>query len=68
MYRSLTQPVWVIHGVRGDFVVYRGLAALAGNSNWTVEVLPTGALPHFEMPAEFVARYDRWSAAHPAAR
>lgn len=68
LYRSLTQPVWVIHGVRGDFVVYRGLAALAGNSNWTVEVLPTGALPHFEMPAEFVARYDRWSAAHPAAR
>ena len=60
LYRSLTQPVWVLHGVRGDFVNYSGLAAVATKSNWAVEVLPTGALPHFEMLAEVVQRYDAW--------
>jgi pimeloyl-ACP methyl ester carboxylesterase len=63
LYRSLTAPVWVVHGVRGDFVDYRGLGNVAGRPNWSIEVLPTGALPHFELPEEFIARYDRWAAA-----
>ncbi len=67
LYRALTQPVWVVHGVRGDFTQYRGLAALADKPNWTMEVLPTGALPHFERLPEFVSLYDRWSAAQSAA-
>jgi pimeloyl-ACP methyl ester carboxylesterase len=62
VYRALDGPVWVVHGVRGDFVNYRGLENLRGKANWRVEVLPTGALPHFEMLPEFVARYDAWSA------
>ncbi len=60
LYRSLSQPVWVVHGTRGDFVNYRGLREFAGNRQWTVEVLPTGALPHFEMLAEFLERYEAW--------
>jgi pimeloyl-ACP methyl ester carboxylesterase len=61
LYRQLTQPVWVVHGTRGDFVKYEGLQRFAGNPRWTVEVLPTGALPHFEMLSEFIQRYDDWS-------
>jgi len=60
LYRSLTQPVWVVHGTRGDFVNYKGLREFSGNPQWTVEVLPTGALPHFEMLPEFLDRYEAW--------
>jgi len=60
LYRSLTQPVWVVHGTRGDFVRYKGLQAFAGSPQWTVDVLPTGALPHFEMLPEFLERYEAW--------
>jgi len=60
VYRALTQPVWVVHGIRGDFVNYRGLDTFTGQTNWTVAVLPTGALPHFELPNEFASRYDAW--------
>jgi pimeloyl-ACP methyl ester carboxylesterase len=62
LYRALRQPVWVAHGVRGDFTNYRGLQLLAGQPNWRVEVFPTGALPYFELPAEFCRRYDAWCA------
>jgi pimeloyl-ACP methyl ester carboxylesterase len=61
LYQELTQPIWVVHGVRGDFVDYRGLRQVAQRSNWTCEVMPTGALPHFEMAEEFVRRYDAWA-------
>lgn len=60
LYRALAQPVWVAHGVRGDFADYRGLRRLADRPNWTTEVLPTGALPHFQLPEEFTRRYDAW--------
>jgi pimeloyl-ACP methyl ester carboxylesterase len=62
-YRALTRPVWVVHGVRGDFTNYRGLQLLADRPNWRVEIMPTGALPYFELPNEFVRRYDAWRAA-----
>ena len=66
VYRALTQPVWVAHGIRGDFVNYKGLAVLTPNANWTVEVMPTGALPHFELLNEFASRYERWLGANAA--
>jgi pimeloyl-ACP methyl ester carboxylesterase len=62
LYRALSMPVWVAHGVRGDFTNYSGLRNFADRPNWTVVVLPTGALPHFEVPGEFMRRYDAWSA------
>ena len=58
LYRGLTHPVWMTHGVRGDFVDYRHAAEFAGNPRWRLDVLPTGALPHFEQPDEFARRYE----------
>lgn len=55
VYESLTQPVWVSHGVRGDFTDYRGRRWLEGRANWRFTVYPTGALPYFEVPERFVA-------------
>ena len=58
IYQSLTMPVWMVHGVRGDFVDYRHKSAYAGLPNWTFDVMPTGALPYFERCEEFAALYD----------
>jgi len=60
LYRSLALPVWLSHGVRGDFVRYRGLRHLADRTNWSYAVFQTGALPYFELPEEFIQRYDAW--------
>lgn len=62
IYQSLELPVWMVHGVRGDFVDYRYQAALACKPNWTFAVLPTGAMPHFEQPEEFCRQYDAFLA------
>jgi pimeloyl-ACP methyl ester carboxylesterase len=58
VYESLTQPVWLSHGVRGDFTDYRGRRWLEGLGNWRFTVYPTGALPYFELPERFIADYD----------
>lgn len=58
VYDALTHPVWMSHGVRGDFIDYGDAARLADRANWRVTTFPTGALPHFEMPEEFCARYS----------
>ncbi|MBL8306612.1 MAG: alpha/beta fold hydrolase [Rubrivivax sp.] len=62
IYEALGQPVWASHGVRGDFTDYRGLAMISGRPNWRVSVLQTGALPYFELPAEFNAAMDAFFA------
>jgi pimeloyl-ACP methyl ester carboxylesterase len=58
IYQSLTMPVWMVHGVRGDFVDYRHKAAYAHQSHWTFDVMSTGAMPYFERPEEFMQLYD----------
>jgi pimeloyl-ACP methyl ester carboxylesterase len=58
VYRSLAMPVFVAHGVRGDFVDYSGLKEFAARPNWTIERMQTGALPHFEMRQDFMRRYE----------
>lgn len=63
VYERLTQPVWMVHGVRGDFVDYRQKSAFEHKPNWRFDVLPTGALPHFEQLAAFVRRYESFVAA-----
>jgi pimeloyl-ACP methyl ester carboxylesterase len=63
LYRSITQPVWVVRGVRGDFVDYAGLKSMTQNPQWTVVTLRTGSLPHFELPQQFIHRFERWAAA-----
>lgn len=60
VYDALTQPVWVSHGVRGDFKDFRGLALLARAPGWTVSVYPSGAMPYFELPQPFFADADRF--------
>jgi pimeloyl-ACP methyl ester carboxylesterase len=62
VYQQLRLPVLVIHGVRGDFVDYAQLGTMAKRPNWTVRVFPTGAFPHFEVPAEVDRAYESFVA------
>jgi pimeloyl-ACP methyl ester carboxylesterase len=62
VYHSLTLPVWMSHGVRGDFVNYSAKDSVQGRANWSIDVFPTGAMPHFEAEAAFIARYDAFLA------
>ncbi len=63
VYEQLTMPVWMPHGVRGDFTDFRNKKIVDGRSNWRFSVYPTGALPYFEIPERFCADYDRLLAA-----
>ena len=58
VYERLALPVWMSHGVRGDFTDYRGTSIVTQRPNWRFSTFPTGALPHFEVPGEFIAAYD----------
>lgn len=62
LYESLSQPVWMSHGIRGDFTDYRGKHIVEQRPNWSFDVFPTGALPYFEVPADFFVRYDAFLA------
>lgn len=53
VYDRLAQPVWMSHGVRGDFTDYRGSGFVQGRANWQFSIYPTGALPQFELPQRF---------------
>lgn len=58
LYETLRGPVWLSHGVRGDFTDYRCQALLQGRPNWRFTVFQTGALPYFEVPDAFNAALD----------
>jgi len=58
IYDQLALPVWLSHGVRGDFIDYSKTGLVAGRSNWTKTIFPTGALPHFEAIDEFTRAFD----------
>jgi pimeloyl-ACP methyl ester carboxylesterase len=58
LYQSLSMPVWMSHGVRGDFVDYERKDNVLRLPNWTVSVFQTGAMPHFEIPTKFIALYE----------
>lgn len=62
LYDRLSVPVWMSHGIRGDFVDYRGKAWYADRPNWAFSEFPTGALPQFEVTADFCAALDRFLA------
>lgn len=62
VYCGLALPVWMSHGVRGDFTDYRGKVIVEGRPNWRFSVFPTGALPYFEVPRDFCAAYDEFLA------
>lgn len=58
VYESLPQPVWMVHGVRGDFTDFRRKRVFESAPNWRVEVFQTGALPHFEVADRFNAALE----------
>ena len=63
VYDALRSPVWVSHGVRGDFTNFRGMALVAACAGWQRTVYPAGALPYFECPESFFADFERFLAA-----
>jgi pimeloyl-ACP methyl ester carboxylesterase len=63
VYEQLAMPVWMSHGVRGDFTDYRGKVIVEGRPNWRFSVFPTGAMPYFEVPESFCEAYDAFLAA-----
>ncbi|MEO8038666.1 MAG: alpha/beta hydrolase [Betaproteobacteria bacterium] len=58
VYESLSMPVWMSHGMRGDFTDYRYQDAFASRPNWSFDEFQTGALPYFEVASDFIGRYD----------
>jgi len=58
VYQRLELPIWMPHATRGDFRDFSGADWARQRPNWTVQPMPTGALPYFERPAEFLAAYD----------
>jgi hypothetical protein len=68
IYHSLTLPVWMAHGIRGDFVDYSNKTGVEGRANWTIEVFDTGAMPHFEAGDAFVRAYDLFLSGAPGAQ
>ncbi len=58
LYKALAVPVWMAHGVRGDFVDYAKKTEVADEPHWRIQVFDTGAFPHFEALDAVVASYD----------
>jgi pimeloyl-ACP methyl ester carboxylesterase len=58
VYESLSMPVYMAHGVRGDFTDYGGTDKIAARDNWHVQVFQTGGIPYFEQLDTFVEGYD----------
>jgi hypothetical protein len=58
VYEQLARPVWMSHGMRGDFVDYRGKQPVEGRPNWRFKVFATGTMPDFEVPPLFNASDD----------
>lgn len=60
VYAGLDQPVWMSHGVRGDFTDYSRSEQFEGKPNWRITKFQTGALPYFEIPETFFDAYDEF--------
>ncbi len=60
IYESLKQPVWMSHGVRGDFTNYCWKEKMTHKENWEFNVFQTGALPYFEVLEEFTTDYNKF--------
>ncbi len=65
VYDDLKMPVFVAHGVRGDFVDYKHLDKYKSLPNWTTHTMSTGALPQFELPGEFMRLYEDFLTTRP---
>ncbi len=65
LYVGLTQPVWLTHGTRGDFVDYRLTAKFIGRPHWSINVFEGGALPHFERLVRVVQSWEAFEREEP---
>jgi pimeloyl-ACP methyl ester carboxylesterase len=65
VYERLEHRIWVPHATRGDFRDFSGKGDLGSRTNWVWQPFDTGALPHFERPAEFMEAYERFLALVP---
>jgi pimeloyl-ACP methyl ester carboxylesterase len=68
IYETLPQPVWMSHGVRGDFKDFRGKRLVHDRGNWQTTVYETGALPYFEVPSAFFEEFDAFLSGKPSDR
>ena len=55
IYKSLTQPVWLSRGVRGNATDVRALRWLGPAHPWRQTIFATGGMPFFEMQEAFAA-------------
>jgi hypothetical protein len=62
LYEELRLPVWMSHGVRGDFTDYRQQTLVSLRPEWHFSVFSTGALCYFEEPDAFFAAYEAFLA------
>ncbi len=58
VFRALRLPVWLSHGVRGDFIDFSCTDGITEQPNWHTTVFDSGALPYFEMPERFIKAYE----------
>jgi pimeloyl-ACP methyl ester carboxylesterase len=63
IYQKIRHPVWMVHGIRGDFVDYHLKKRVEHKPNWAVDVLPTGAFPQFERLELVAASYANFAMA-----
>jgi hypothetical protein len=57
-YALIEPPVWLAHGVRGEFADFGGLSRIGPPAHWSWDTFGTGAMPHLEAPRLFISRYD----------
>ncbi len=62
VFKSVKQPVWLSHGVRGDFIDFTQTDGITEQSNWQVTEFDTGALAYFEVTDQFIQAYDSFLA------
>lgn len=58
VYDSLTMPVWLGYGTRGEFGDVSLSQPVTQKPNWWIDSFATGALPYFQEPDEFFTAYD----------
>lgn len=57
-YAQLTLPVWLAHGVHGEFTDFGGLSRIGPPRNWATDSFGTGAMPQLEAARLFISRYE----------
>jgi pimeloyl-ACP methyl ester carboxylesterase len=62
LYESLTLPVFVPHGTRGDFADFTGADWARERANWHFMPFEAGAMPHFERLDAFLAAFEKFLA------